>query len=160
MRSLSLLALLCTATLVPVGAASAADTTNATLVVRAEFHSRTSLRVSSELLRFDVASPERPATVSVDFMAGARTQSGGEVLLTVERLHALEGPGGAADVESSVSFDGHGTGTLAGDLPVAGVSVAGRWQGSGLRTGNIVFALRAAASGSYVLPVRFVLSAP
>lgn len=145
-----------------MGAASveAGDTTTATLVVRAQFNSRTSLRVSSELLRFDVTAPNQPATASVDFAAGARTQADGEVLLTVERLHAIEGPGGAADVDSSVRFDGQGAGTLAGELPSAGVSVAGRWQGSGMRTGNIVFALRAAASGSYVVPVRFVLSAP
>jgi hypothetical protein len=138
----------------------AADTTSATVVVTAQFGSRTSLRVSSELLQFDVMSPGQPATVSVDFAAGARTRSGAEVILSVERLRAIEGPGGAADVESSVRFEGEGAGTLGGDLSVAGPSLAGKWLGSGMRAGRIVFSLRAAASGSYVLPVRFVLSAP
>lgn len=139
--------------------ARAAETT-ASVVVTAQFNSRTSLRVSSELLRFDVAAPGQPAIAAVDFAAGARTRSDAEVLLTVERLRAIEGPGGAADVESSVRFEGQGTGTLGGDLSNAGLSIAGRWQGSGMRTGSIVFSLRAAASGSYVVPVRFVLSAP
>jgi hypothetical protein len=138
----------------------AADTTGATVVVTAQFGSRTSLRVSTDLLQFEVTSAGQPATMSVDFAAGARTRSGAEVILSVERLRAIEGPGGAADVESTVRFAGEGDGTLAGDLSAAGPSLAGRWLGSGMRTGRIVFSLRVAASGSYVLPVRFVLSAP
>ena len=163
MRSPRLFTGVCLAFLATFACASetwAADTTAATVVVTAQFSSRTSLHVSTELLQFDVTSPGQAATVSVDFAAGARTRSGAEVILSVEPLRAVEGPGGAADVESSVRFAGEGAGTLGGDLSVAGSSLAGRWLGSGMRTGRIVFSLRAAGSGSYMLPIRFVLSAP
>jgi hypothetical protein len=49
---------------------------------------------------------------------------------------------------------------MAGTLAGAGAVVAGRWVGSGLRTGRLVFSLRAASGGTYTLPLRFVLSAP
>ena len=81
-------------------------------------------------------------------------------MLSVEPVRSLDGPGGAADVESSVSLAGQGEGTLTGAVGFAGPTVAGRWVGSGLRTGRLVFSLRVAASGRYTLPVRFVLSAP
>jgi hypothetical protein len=139
---------------------SAADTATANVVVSAKFTSRTSLKVSTDLLQFDVAGPGQPATAIVDFAAGARTQAGAEVLLSIEQLHGVEGPGGASELESSVSFAGEGAGTLAGALVAAGPAVAGRWIGSGLRQGRLVFALRAGASGNYILPVRFILSAP
>jgi hypothetical protein len=139
---------------------SAADAATARVVVSVQFASRTSLKVSTDLLQFEVAGPNRPATASVDFAAGARTQAGAEVLLSIEQLRAVQGPGGASDLESSVSFAGEGDGTLAGALVATAPAVAGRWLGSGLRQGRLVFALRAGASGNYILPVRFVLSAP
>jgi hypothetical protein len=45
-------------------------------------------------------------------------------------------------------------------LELGMLRVAGRWIGSGLRTGRLTFALRSAVAGTYSLPVRFVLSAP
>ena len=140
--------------------AHAADSASATVAVSASFGSRTSLKVSSQLLQFDVNDPASPATAAIDFSAGARTRQGGEVVLTVEPVRAVQGPGGAADVEAAVTFAGEGTGTLSGALRPASTTVAGRWTGSGLRTGRLVFALRAGSSGSYTLPVRFILSAP
>ena len=139
---------------------SAAETAATSVVVSAQFSSRTTLNVSTEVLRFDVANPGEPATASVDFSAGARTFSGAEVLLSVEQIRSLDGPGGSSDIESSVSFMGQGYGTLDGVLGAAHPAVAGRWSGSGLRQGRLRFALRAGASGSYTVPVRFVLSAP
>lgn len=140
----------------PALAATGADTKS--VVVTATFDSRTSLRVSSQLLQFDVVDGE--AVAAIDFSAGARTRSGGEVVLTVEPARAAEGPGGAADVETSVTFAGEGDGTRSGALSSSSPAVAGRWNGSGLRTGRMVFSLRSAAPGSYSLPVRFVLSTP
>jgi len=139
---------------------SAADTATANVIVSARFASRTSLKVSTDLLRFEVAGPGQPATATVDFAAGARTQAGAEVLLSIEQLRSVEGLGGASDLESFLSFAGEGSGTLAGALIATGPAVAGRWIGSGLRQGRLVFALRAGASGNYIVPVRFVLSAP
>ena len=139
---------------------ASADTTSRALTVSVTFSSRTSLKVSADLLRFDVASSGQPATASVEFSAGTRTQSGAEVVLSVEPLRGVEGPGGAGDVETALSFAGQGEGTLQGVLRTAGPTVAGQWIGSGLREGRLVFALRAGASGTYTVPVRFVLSAP
>jgi len=138
---------------------ASADTASRALTVSATFSSRTTLKVSADLLRFEVASGQ-PATAIVEFSAGTRTQSGAQVVLSVEPLRGLEGPGGAADVETSVSFAGHGEGTLNGMLRAAGPTVAGQWIGSGMRHGRLVFALQAGAPGTYTVPVRFVLSAP
>lgn len=162
MRSLSYRSLVfaaaCCLSVAPI--ASADDTTSTTVAVTARFSSRTSLKVSNDFLRFDVTAPHQPATASVDFSAGARTQAGSEVLLSVEPIRALNGPGGASDVESSVSFAGEGDGTRGGALAAFGPTVAGRWTGSGLRHGRLVFALHAGSTGGYTVPVRFVLSAP
>jgi hypothetical protein len=140
--------------------ALAAETANATVVVNAQFSSRTSLRVSAELLQFDVARPDQPALAVVDFSAAARTQAGAEVVLSVEPVRGAEGPGGAADVESSITFTGEGDGALGGTVATAGGTLAGRWIGSGLRNGRLLFSLRAAAPGTYTVAMRFVLSAP
>lgn len=130
------------------------------VVVNAEFASRTSLQVSSRVLRFDVVDPGQPALAEVEYSAAARTTSGGEVMLSVEPERAIGGPGGAADVETSLTFEAQGASAVTGTLQPSRPSVAGRWVGSGRRTGRVVFALRASAPGTYVLPVRFVVSTP
>jgi hypothetical protein len=135
----------------------AAESAAASVVVTAQFGSRTALKVSTELLRFDVTTAEQPAVAVVEFSAAARTRESGEVVLTVERAGALIGPGGAADVETSlwVSMPGDG-----GSLDPSAQVVAGRWVGSGKRAGQLAFRLRSAVPGMYSVPVRFVLSAP
>lgn len=126
----------------------------------AQFSSRTSLRVSTEVLRFEVTPAGGPATAAVDFSAGVRTQSGAEVMLSVERRSA-DGAGGGTDAATPITFAGQGSGTLDGSLDsVSAQAVAGRWTGSGLRHGRLVFALHAGAPGAHIVPVRFVLSAP
>ena len=140
--------------------ASAEDTASRALAISAIVSTRTSLKVSADLLQFDVMSPGQPAIATVEFSAGTRTQSGAPVVLSVEPLSGLEGPGGAGDVETSLSFAGQGEGTLGGMLRGTGPTVAGQWMGSGMRHGRLVFALQAGASGTYTVPIRFVLSAP
>jgi hypothetical protein len=137
----------------------AAETTTSA-VVSVQVSGRTSLKVSTDNLRFDVAISSTPATSTVDFSAGARTQAGAEVVLSVERLCRVLEPGGAAGEESPVSFTGEGDGALDGLLGPADRAVAGRWIGSGLRRGRLVFMMRAGAAGTYIVPVRFFLSAP
>lgn len=145
--------------LAPRGAA-ASETATATVTVSANFASRTSLKVSTELLQFEIGAPADEAIAIVEFAAGARTHHGGEVVLTVEPMRATEGPGGAADVETSLTFAGEGEGTLSRTLRPMTPTLAGRWIGSGRRTGRLKFSLRAHVAGSYRLPVRFVLSTP
>lgn len=138
--------------------AEASATTS--IAVTARFSSRTSLKVSSQLLQFSVTAPGEAALATVEFSAAARTRPAGEVVLTVEAVRAMDGPGGAADIDTAVTFSGEGEGTAAGALASAVPSVAGRWSGSGLRTGRLTFALRSAVTGSYSVPLRFVLSTP
>ncbi len=139
---------------------SAAESSTAAVTVIASFAPRTALSVSSRLLHFDVMNPSEPALASVDFSAKARTGATAEVVLSVEPVGALHGPGGAATAHSSVTFEGVGQGMVAGRLTPVTPVVAGRWTGSGARSGRVVFALRASAAGRYTLPVRFVLTAP
>jgi hypothetical protein len=146
--------------LVGIGAASAADSSTTTVQVQVQLSSRTSLHVSSHLLQFDVSDPSRPPTAAVDFSAGARVPSASDVVLTVEPLHGVEGPGGAADVDAAVTFSGDGDGVRTGILESSMPTLAGRWHGSGLHQGRLVFTLHTNASGTYSVPVRFVLSMP
>jgi hypothetical protein len=141
-------------------AAGAAETVVTTVVATATVSSRTSLAVSTDLLQFEVTTPEEPAVATVDFVAGARTHGRAQVLLTIEPVRAIGGPGGAADVDAAMSFAGTGDATLTGLVRARGPAVAARWSGSGRRSGQLVFSLRASAPGNYTLPVRFVLSAP
>lgn len=140
--------------------AAAQQIAHANVSIVAGFAPRTSLKVSSELLQFDVAQPGGTAATAIDFSAGARTPSQGEVVLTVEPLRGLSGPGGAADVDASISVAGEGEGLIAARLDSSHTSVVGRWHGSGRRQGRLVFTLNAAAAGVYSMPVRFVLSTP
>jgi hypothetical protein len=141
-------------------ASFAGDSSTASVTVTAGFASRTSLKVSTELLRFDVKAAGQSTETTVDFSAAARTHQGGEVVLTVELAGTLSGPGGASDAETSLMFSGLGHGLANGPLDLSSPSIAGRWIGSGLRAGQLAFTLRSSAPGSYSVPVRFVLSAP
>jgi len=132
--------------------ASAAETACGTVTVVATFSSRTTLHVSSDLLHFDVVSADAPATAAVDFVAAARTNAGGPVVLSIERVPQADA--------AALSFDGAGAGTRSGTMSADGPTVAGQWIGSGVRRGRLVFALRSTTPGNHVVPIRFVLSAP
>ena len=157
-RQVCILALLATAP--NAVAAFAEDVARANVHVNVQVAARTSLKVSSQLLQFDVTTPGAPATAAIEFSAGARTAAGSDIVLSVEPLRGIDGPGGAADVESAITVAGQGPGVLSGHVDPVKSTVVGRWNGSGLRTGRLVFTLRAHAPGNYAMPVRFVLSAP
>lgn len=140
--------------------AAAEDVVVRHVTVNLTVATRTSLKVSSQVLQFDVKDPGGTATAALEFAAGTRVASGSAVVLTIEPLQGLDGPGGAADVETALSFVGEGDGMLAGSIAAAQSTIVGRWQGSGRREGRVIFKLRANAAGHYVLPVRFVLSTP
>jgi hypothetical protein len=143
----------CVALLATPPGVEAAESKSSTVAVVAGFGTRTSLKVSSQLLQFDVSEAGVPAVAVIEFSAGARTQAGAEVLLTVERLPSFDYPKGTA-----VTFVGDGPGTAAATLAPC-PTVAARWTGSGLRSGRLTFALQA-PPGTYNIPVRFVLSTP
>jgi len=159
MRALSCFVLL-SAVLNVATMASADETASAALVVAATFNSRTSLNVSTDVLQFAVGESGEAPVATVDFCARARTTAGGQVVLSVESLQAVQDPRGRAASESPLAFSGVGEGTLSGTVAPTGLTVAGRWNGSGLRQGRLVFTLRTTAAGEYSIPVRFVLSAP
>jgi hypothetical protein len=131
----------------------------ASVVATVRVTSRTSLTVSTSMLRFQVTDPSQPARATVEFDAGARVADRGEIVLTVEAIEPLHGPGGPFDGDGALTFSGAGDGTVSGALTTAPVQAA-RWHGSGHRRGVLTFEFRAAAPGEYLVPVHFVLSAP
>ena len=140
--------------------AAAEDVATARVSVNLNLATRTSLKVSGRVLHFDVTRRGEIATAALEFSAGARTPASSDVVLTVEPERGIDGPGGAADADADLSFVGEGDGMLAGSVAFSQGTTVGRWQGSGLREGRVIFKLRADAAGHYVLPVRFVLSTP
>jgi hypothetical protein len=140
----------------PSSAAADSTTASASVRVNAEFSTRTSLKVSSQVLQFAVPAGGETARVDVDFSAGARTRAGGEVLLLVESLGAIDdGLEGATEVTVAAQ----GQAACGGRLAVNVATPVARWIGSGLRTGRVTFTMRAVA-GLYTVPVRFLLTAP
>jgi hypothetical protein len=67
---------------------------------------------------------------------------------------------GEDPVQGALTFTGEGEGMIGGDISDPGPKVAGRWSGSGLRRGTLVFELLAGKAGIFRLPIRLVLSAP
>jgi hypothetical protein len=125
------------------------------LTATATFAPRTSLQVSSQVLRFDVTEATVPAMATVEFAAGARTRHSGEVLLVVQvvdRGAVPSGPGQALTIVGGT--DGMIPGGVALDAP----TLAGRWAGGGLRSGRVTFRLLA-PPGVYSIPVSFRLDA-
>ena len=148
------------ATLGVASSAGAADQATAAVSVSVQVSSRTSLHVSSHVLRFAVGADSGTATDVIDFSAAARVPAASDLVLSVEPTHGVDGPGGAADVDTGIVFSGVGEGLTAGALDPARSAVAGRWKGSGVRAGRLTFTLQASASGFYLVPVSFVLSTP
>ena len=111
------------------------------------FAPRTSLQVSSQVLRFDVTDTSIPAEATVEFSAGARTRTGGHVMLVarVETAHP------------TLTIVAGTEGTIAGAVAPGTTTVAARWAGGGLRTGRVTFRLQA-APGHYDIPVSFLLN--
>jgi hypothetical protein len=131
-----------------------------TATVRATFEQRSAVRASTPVLQFNVVDPAEPALASVEFTASARTSSGAEVLLVLEPIGTVRGPGGAADVETRLALEGGTGGVLAGDVPSSSPLTAARWTGSGQRGGRLVFSLRASAPGQYSVPISLAVSVP
>ena len=140
---------------------SASESVQRSVIVQADVAPRTSLRTSAEVLKFEVAGPDQPATASIEFWAGTRTQAGGEVLLIVEQLAPPRRISGTEGGDESAPTDGmHSGSTDAVDVSAPGRKVAKRWIGSGLRQGTIDFVLHASEPGMYDVALQFVLSAP
>jgi hypothetical protein len=154
----------CAAVLVTIGlAAGVAQTARADsrdvkrVLVSAAVGATSVLRVSAEHAVFTLLPGQQAATATVDYSAFARTENGAQVVLLIEPLAAAEEPGGAADVETALSFQREGA--LSGLVPGT-PTVAGRWTGSGSRHGRIALTLRAEIPGTYVVPVRLSLVTP
>lgn len=146
-------------------ALQAMDVATSMVRFQSDVFASTSLRVSSSVLRLD-ARPDAgvgPVVVgAIDFRAAARTRRDGEVVLTVEAPRDLPTIGGPpASEDPAIGFEGIGEGAIGGVLRGDDPQVAGRWTGSGVRTGQLVFTLRgAAAAASGTVPLRFILSLP
>ncbi len=134
---------------------ASSDIATRTVTAHAQIAARSSLIVSRQVLLFSVQRAGPPAVATVDFIAGVRTHAGAEVVLTVEAA-PVEG----LAPESRITFSGDGHAGVNGGTLAPYAAVAARWVGSGRRTGRIAFALHTPAAGTYMVPVRFVLSAP
>jgi hypothetical protein len=111
------------------------------------------------VLDFQVAPGSTEATATVEFTAAARALPDAQVSLVVEAVTALQGPGGAADVEADLIFASSGGSTLAGTVSGAPATVE-QWVGGGIHRGRILFTLRTSTPGAYSVPVRFAVSVP
>jgi hypothetical protein len=149
MRSILLAAVFVTGMLTPLSA-SATEVVIGRVAILVHVAARTSLTVSTDQLRFDPL-PDGGAEADIDFCAAARIASSSDIVLTVQPLTPLDG---------EVTFSGSGDGTGTGTLSTLAAATAGRWHGSGLHRGRLVFRLRDAAQAPASVPVRFVLSAP
>jgi len=115
------------------------------------FAPRTALTVSTRMLRFVVTDALTPATVSVEFSAAARTSTDGSVTLMANAADSVGLPSGVS-LEIVSGSEGVVSGTVSSQQPV----MAGRWTGSGVRSGRITFQLRA-QPGSYDIPLTLFL---
>ena len=136
------------------GQSSAAQATHS-LTATATFGPRTSLEVSSQVLRFHITDGSG-AEATLSFAAGARTRTDGEVVLVFEIVDQGGAPQGA------LSSVGGSDGTIAGPVQTEArgtPSVAARWAGGGMRTGAVTFRLHAPPV-QYDIPVKFQLRIP
>lgn len=131
------------------------------LPVTVDVHGRTFLRASTRTLVMTTAeaavgASSYRAVATIDYVASARTHAGGEVLLAVER-GAIRGPGDVASAAARVPVATCGGSERGGE---GQPEIAARWVGSGSRRGTIVCTLHAPAPGTYLVPVRLILTAP
>ena len=131
-----------------------------TVTAIATFAPRPTLTVSSPVLRFRIERGETQAEAAIDFTAAMRAMPDAEIVLTIEAARAIQGPGGAADVDAVVTFTGEGDGVQTAALEANRSVVAARWSGGGQRSGRLLFTLRASAPGVYTVPVSYLLGTP
>jgi hypothetical protein len=153
--------LLCVGTALSADPAAAQQSARS-LVLGATVAHASSLRLSSSALHaWSVPGGSEVVVGTIAFDASARTRSTGEVILTVEALRDPDtlngGPSAnAVVVEYGGAFDGVVPGVLS-----TGPQVAGRWTGSGVRHGQLVFTLRSPVTlTGGTIPLRFVLATP
>jgi hypothetical protein len=136
-----------------------AESAPATVKVTAQLSSRTSLRVSNDVLQFEVLYPTQPVVVSVGFVAGARTTDRSPVLLLFEMVEAVRGIDGVHHGDATLTLMNEDGGVIT-ELKPGTPATARRWVGSGQRAGRLLFALRAETAGRYRVPMRLTLTAP
>jgi hypothetical protein len=79
----SVVSFVCVILLASPPSVEGAESTSSSVAVVAGFGTRTSLKVSSEVLQFAVSEPDAPAVAVIEFAAGARTQAGADPLVQV-----------------------------------------------------------------------------
>jgi hypothetical protein len=160
MRSPALGCLVVASLVHPAAIAAQSGDRSVVIVASATIAPRTSLRVSAQVLEFRIDPGATEGLATIDFTAAARALPESDVVMHVKADGGLTGPGGAADVDAEVAFTGDGAGALSGTLQLSEATAAARWIGGGVRTGRVVFKLRASTPGDYRLPVRFAISVP
>lgn len=133
-----------------LGAEASANLASASTTARAAIGRRIALDLSTSVLQFHVTDASQLAEASVRFAAAARTTANGEVVLLV-RVPSDVSP-------MALTVAGGTEGAVLGIVASGDATVVGRWVGSGRRTGELQFQLRA-APGVYSIPVSFRLEA-
>jgi len=154
MRSLFYVALIGSMTVSAPAAAGGSTSARTTIVASVDVKPRASIVQSTEVLRFQVTDPDRPAEAVLTFAAGARAAASSEVLLIVTAEEPLEIAGGPTEIGLTVSSDADRRAVTAGER-----MVAAQWTGGGRRSGQLRFLLRA-AEGVYTVPVKLQLIVP
>ena len=131
-----------------------------TVMATATFAPRPTLAVSSHVLRFRIEPGATQAEAAIDFTAAMRAMPDAQIVLTIEAGKAIQGPGGAADVDAVLTFTGESDGVQTGALEANRAVVAARWSGGGQRRGRLVFTLHGPAPGVYTVPVSYLLGTP
>jgi hypothetical protein len=133
--------------------ASESTVARTSILASANVQPRTSLAVSTDVLRFEITDPYQDAEAVVTFSAGARASASSEVLLAVS-ANPIGAGGSTSDAELTVSSGANTQPIVGGER-----AIAAQWTGGGLRSGQLRFRLRA-APGTYVIPVRLQLIVP
>lgn len=145
------------ATLAGAAAPLSASDTVRLLSIHASIAPATSLQVSSHVLVFDVTDEGGTAVSTVSYVASARTARDSEVFLSIEATRPAAIFSGAAAAGATLTVTDNG-GPVSQVL--ANQAIATQWVGGGTRAGQLVFTLRSAPVGRYLIPVRFLLLAP
>jgi hypothetical protein len=134
--------------LVPAAAQSTVSHVTQSVTATVTFKPRTSLQLSTNVLRFDVTGGALSATATLDFSAGARAGQGDTVELVVDPI--TSGSGVLSVVEGPA-------GTITGDVLPATATVVARWSGGGLRAGRLTFRLQGVSQRRCEIPLSLRL---
>jgi hypothetical protein len=146
---------------------AAAFNTNAEVSIIAPLASSAQLSITPSSLNFPNADPDTVSSIPaignpVTVTANAQTTGNKTITLTVLANGDLVSGSSTIPI-NNVTWTATGSGFLAGTMSRTTPQTAGRWQGSGNRTGTFSYFLKNSwsyATGNYTQTVTYTLTAP